>query len=366
MQDLSDKIIDYLLHLIEIPSYTYPDGPNKAIDYINETITKEGISTTMIESGGLKNLVVELGLGTPTIVVNTHLDIVPESEQSKCSGYVKDGKVYGRGAADAKGAAAAMIALIINIAKNESSLTKKAIFEFVSDEEVSGENGTGAIVSKYPADWCIFGEPMDGNRICYGSKAIFSQKLTFHGISGHGSRPWEGKNAVLCAAKFITNLTSHKLFDYELLGKEATTVTPSIIQGGTKINQIPELCELKVDVRRPATVSEEEVLSAIADAMKDIDCKITREITSRVPPVYTDPDSELVQRLVKETEKVVGEKPTLYIATGSSDAVFYAPTGAQVVEFGPRGKNWHGPEEYVEIQGLLDWYTIIFHLFIGS
>ena len=362
MQDLSEEIVKYLLHLIEIPSYTYPDGPNKAIDFVNEIIANEGIQTEMIESKGLKNLIIELGHGIPTVVVNTHLDVVPENEQSKCKGHVKEGKVYGRGSADAKGAAAVMIPLIINLAKNETVLTKKVIFEFVSDEEVSGENGTGALVPKYPADWCIFGEPMSENRLSYGSKAIFSQKLTFYGIPGHGSRPWEGKNAILCAAKFITNLTSHKLFDYKILGKEATTVTPSIIRGGTKINQIPELCELKVDVRRPATVSEEEILVAFEESLKDIECKILRETTSRIPPVYTDPNSELVQILVKETEKVVGEKPELYIATGSSDAVFYAPTGAQVVEFGPRGKNWHGPDEYVEIQGLLDWYTILFNL----
>lgn len=362
MEQLSDEIVGYLLNLIEIPSYKYPEGPNKAMEYINVTLAKEDVNTSLLESGGLKNLVVEVGQGSQRVVINTHLDVVPESEKSRCKGTVKDGKVYGRGSADAKAAAAVMMSLIIKLLKNESVLTKKVIFEFVSDEEVSGENGTGALVSKYPADWCIFGEPMDGNRICYGSKAIFSQKLTFHGIPGHGSRPWEGKNAILCAAKFITYLTSQELFDYETLGKEATTVTPSIIRGGTKINQIPELCELKVDVRRPATVSEEEILVAFEKSMKDIDCKILRETTSRVPPVYTDPNSELVQTLVKETEKVVGEKPELYIATGSSDAVFYAPTGVQVVEFGPRGKNWHGPEEYVEIQGLLDWYQIIHNL----
>jgi succinyl-diaminopimelate desuccinylase len=362
MEQLSDEIVNYLLNLVEIPSYKYPEGPNKAMEYVNEILTEEGIQTTMIESSGLKNLVVEVGQGSPRVVINIHLDVVPESENSRCKGTVKDEKVYGRGAADAKAAAAVMMALIIKLFKNESVLTKKAIFEFVSDEEVSGENGTGALVSKYPADWCIFGEPMDGNRICYGSKAIFSQKLTFSGIPGHGSRPWEGKNAILCAAKFITNLTSHELFNYETLGKEATTVTPSIIRGGTKINQIPELCELKVDIRRPATVSEEEILVAFEKSMKNIDCEILRETTSRVPPVYTDPNSELVQTLVKETEKVIGEKPELYIATGSSDAVFYAPTGAQVVEFGPRGKNWHGPNEYVEIQGLLDWYNVIYNL----
>jgi succinyl-diaminopimelate desuccinylase len=362
MKELSDEIVNYLLQLIDIPSYEYPEGPNKAIEFINETLTRKGIKTVLVESGGLKNLVIEIGQGSPRVVINTHLDVVPESENSKCEGYVSNGKIYGRGSADAKGAAAVMLALIIELVKKENNLTKRAIFQFVSDEEVSGENGTGCLVPKYPADWCIFGEPMAGNKICYGSKAIFSQKFIFQGIPGHGSRPWEGKNAVLCAAKFINNLTSHNLFDYEKLGKEATTVTPSIIHGGTKINQIPETCELKVDIRRPATVSESEILAAVKDAMQGIDCTITQETTSIVPPVYTSPDSDLVQTLIKENEKVVGEQPTLYIATGSSDAVFYAPTGAQVVEFGPRGKNWHGPAEYVEIQGLLDWYNVLFNL----
>ena len=123
MQDLIDEIIDYLLYLIEIPSYKYPEGPNKAIDYINETLTKKGVQTVLIESSGLKNLVVEVGQGSPSVVINTHLDVVPESENSRCKGIVKDGKVYGRGAADAKGAAAVMISLIINLLKNESSET---------------------------------------------------------------------------------------------------------------------------------------------------------------------------------------------------------------------------------------------------
>jgi len=167
----SDEIIELTRQLIRIPSENPPGGEGEIAEFIAEKLKDLGLTVRVYEFKPGRPSVVGLLSGVkekPTLMFNGHMDTVPVGDKDLWSvepfeGVLRDGRIYGRGAADMKGALAAMIASVKAIVESEVNLRGRLILTFVADEEVTGYGTRDLIRRGYRADFAIVGEPNELN-----------------------------------------------------------------------------------------------------------------------------------------------------------------------------------------------------------
>lgn len=339
-------MIDLLRSLIRIESDT-TEGANHALDFSAKWLEERGIKVNVLENEGHKMLVAEVGQGDETLIWNGHLDIVP-GKKEQFDPYIEGDKVFGRGSADMKGGCAAMMEAFVGISKHADRLTKKVQLHLVTDEESGGSKTSKYLVQQgYTGDFVICGEPTF-LKIGLQAKGISQFFITFHGKGAHGSRPWEGDNAILQSHKF------HELLIQQDWTKESTDYYehPSInlarISGGDRFNMVPDTCEVGYDIRFvPGQTVEfvEEQLKALLDKHFPRAEIRRRGISPAVTTSDQDPRIAQLLDIMKDETELMGQH-------GSADTRHYAVTGAGAIEFGPAGGDWHGPGEFVSISSM--------------
>lgn len=339
-------MIDLLRSLIRIESDT-TEGANHALDFSAKWLEERGIKVNVLENEGHKMLVAEVGQGDETLIWNGHLDIVP-GKKEQFDPYIEGDKVFGRGSADMKGGCAAMMEAFVGISKHADRLTKKVQLHLVTDEESGGSKTSKYLVQQgYTGDFVICGEPTF-LKIGLQAKGISQFFITFHGKGAHGSRPWEGDNAILQSHKF------HELLIQQEWTKESTDYYehPSInlarISGGDRFNMVPDTCEVGYDIRFvPGQTVEfvEEQLKALLDEHFPGAEIRRRGISPAVTTSDQDPRIAQLLDIMKDETELMGQH-------GSADTRHYAVTGAGAIEFGPAGGDWHGPGEFVSISSM--------------
>jgi succinyl-diaminopimelate desuccinylase len=274
-------------------------------------------------------------------MVNSHIDVVPGPDRI-FSPITKGKFIYGRGSADTKSAVAVMLNLNPEIIKLSAS--KNILFSLVSDEEIGG-GSTKEFISQSPnLEFGIFGEPT-GLKIENQAKGIMQIQITASGKSAHGSRPWNGKNAIEAQAR---NLTA--FFSINSSPKKETTKTTynfSQIKGGTAINQIPDRCELLLDVRYHPDDQPKSILRLLTQHFPQTQIVALKTES----PIYTDPKHPKIT-VLKKCLSQFGIKPELIFEHGSSDARHCTAKRISSVVFGPLGKNLHQENEYVDASSL--------------
>ena len=293
--------------------------------------------TEILESGGLKvhrhddNIWCSIGQGPDTLLLNSHLDVVPPSDDHPYDPFEpteKDGWLYGRGTVDAKGSVSAMAAAMLTLKQQGWQPNGGTLVAAFTTCEESGwpYNGLEATRPNLPSlSAGIVGEPTD-LAPCIAQKGILILKLHARGTSAHAARPHLGDNAVVKAARDIvklTNLTPEK--EHEVLGP--VTITPTVIQGGKVRNMIPDACDVDIDVRSTPAYTHEELLKLIQDAVES-----EVEVHSdRLIPVDTAPNADIVQAAVRASGKEPFGSPT------ASDWIFLSDI--PVVKMGPGSSN---------------------------
>lgn len=285
-------------------------------------------------------------------ILNCHLDVVP-GNADQFDPFIKDGKLYGRGAYDMKAASAVMIRVFDDIAKD---VTVPVALLIVSDEEAGGYDGMAKYVENgIRADFVITGECGSNLRLMNKAKGILRLKLIAHGKSSHSAYPWLGENAVLK----INDTIYHLLETYPLPKKEAHHTTFNVTNITTKKEDVhtitPDYCEAVIDVRY--IPSDEKDL--FANIEKSLDKGVRYEILFHSPAVDTDPHGSLVQHLKKTTEAVIQKETVFASAHATSDLRHLVPYNIPGVEFGPIGGAQHHDHEWVDVQSLEDYYNIL-------
>lgn len=187
--------IPLLEDLIEIDS-SHKQGINKAMNYCEEWLQERGITVEKIENEGYYMLVSEIGEGEDTIILNGHIDVI-EAEESQFEPYVSEGKMYGRGSVDMKAGVASMMETFVRL--KDCDLATKIMLQIVPDEETGGNHGTKFLTENgYLGDFVICGEPTHMG-IAIESKGVLQLDFNIRGKPAHGSRPWEGVNAIMNA-----------------------------------------------------------------------------------------------------------------------------------------------------------------------
>jgi len=342
-------INEILKSLISIDSST-KEGANEAIDFCKRWLEGEHLPVKELVNNGYKMLVCEIGSGDQTIIFNGHVDVV-SGNRDQFIPFEVDGKLYGRGAADMKAGVVAMMVAMKQLKK--LNLQSKVQLQVVSDEEIGGLNCSGYLAEQgYRGDFVICSEPTQLG-IGLQAKGVLRLDIEVHGKPAHGSRPWEGVNAIEKAFREY-----EKILKLPFLKESSELYTsPSInlakIQGGDAYNKVPEYCVCSLDIRYLPTQTAEQIIAQIEDT---VDGKVTAVLTGN--PVKTEPNSpyiELLSPIIQKYEKEV----RLFGQHGSADTLFFANYGIPAIEFGPSGANWHGDEEYVVLESISQYTRIL-------
>lgn len=267
-------------------------------------------------------------------------------------------RIHGRGACDAKGPLAAMLAAFLRVDVSSKATITLAV---TPDEEVLS---TGAAALDLDADMYIVGEPT-GLDVCTAAKGRFQGTLTLTGTAAHAAAPTSGVNAIAAledALKAIrTYDTDQPNAIHPQLGKP--TVVPTTVDGGTATNQVPATCRVVLDRRsvppETADTFQDKLTTAVNTAVSEdvgVDFSLTDRPTPFLEAFATNPDHKLVTTLIDAT-KQTGESAQQRCFTAATEASYFSP--APVVVFGPgvladdTGAVAHADREYVTVSSVI-------------
>ena len=341
---------------VEFLEETVPIESHESVEGMREYLL-ENVSGARSHPSGC--VVAERGEGDETVVLNTHMDTV-----SPHVAYGRDGDVIrGRGACDAKGPLAAMVAAYERFDAEESTVRlvmspdeetlSRGLYDYLRDE---GADDAG---------FAVVGEPTSLD-ICTAAKGRFEATVELRGESAHAAGEG-GTSAVSCAAEAVRRLESLEPSYDDLLGGSRLTVTG--IEGGEAANRVPERATLRLD-RRPVPPEDSEgFVALVRDALNGIDCGYDVRLADRptpfLGPFRTGEENPDVDRLRSAVEDTVGgaELRPFGAATEASYLAEYVP----VVVFGPGAINEedgtpvaHSEREYVradEVRGAAEALT---------
>jgi succinyl-diaminopimelate desuccinylase len=322
-----------------------------------------GFGVEPLRFGSVENFWASRG-GTdgPVFCFAGHTDVVPTGplEEWRSDPFVpsiRDGVLYGRGAADMKSGLAAMITATEEFVAAHPSHRGRIAFLITSDEEGPSADGTKRVVEALAArreriDWCLVGEPSSdasiGDTIKIGRRGSFGGRLTVHGVQGHVAYPHLAENPVHTLAPALAELTS-RVWDQGTEHFQPTSFQVSNLNAGTGApNVIPGELKARFNLRYSPVQTLEGLKETVEGILRKHGVRYTLEWYVSGEPFYTPPGqlSEAVGAAVKE---VTGQGPKMSTGGGTSDGRFIAPMGAQVVELGVVNATIHKVNECVRL-----------------
>jgi succinyl-diaminopimelate desuccinylase len=346
--------------LIALSSVTPHDGGCQA--KIAELLAPIGFQCETICSGGVTNLWARRGQAQPLLVFAGHTDVVPTGPVEQWQSHPfeptrRDGKLYGRGAADMKTSLAAMVVAVREFVNAHPDHAGSIGFLITSDEEGPATDGTVVVCDALEKrgeqlDYCIVGEPTSaknlGDMIKNGRRGTMSGKLVVKGIQGHIAYPHLAKNPIHLAVPALTELAA-EIWDGGNEYYLPTSWQMSNIHGGTGAsNVIPG--EVVIDFNfRFSTASTAEGLQERVHAILDrhgfdYDLKWT---TGGQP--FLTPKGTLSDAIAAAIRSETGIETELSTTGGTSDGRFIARICPQVIEFGPPNASIHKIDEHVDL-----------------
>ena len=373
---MSDPVLALLRDLVAIDSVNPALAPGGA----GEAAIAEHVATVM-RGAGLDVAVSEAAPGRPnvvgvvegrapgrTLMLCGHLDTVGvEGMRDPFTPVVRDGRLYGRGAQDMKSGVAAMVDAAARLAVGGALPTGRLVVAAVADEE-HASLGADALVRDHAADGAVVTEPTD-LRMATCHKGFEWVEVETRGRAAHGSRPADGRDAILRMGRVLGRLedVNARLAagpSHPLLGP--ASLHASTIDGGGELSVYPDRCRLSFERRtllgEPPDAGLAEAQGILAALARD-----DPEFEGSVRPVFTRPPHELPMDhpLCRALADVLKRRGAPAEPTGMSfwtDAAILTAAGTPAVLFGPRGAGLHSQEEYVEIDSVLTCRDILIDL----
>jgi succinyl-diaminopimelate desuccinylase len=341
---------ELLKELILIDSST-KEGANQAVEFCKQWLIEHELQPSLIENNGYKMLVCEIGEGDKTIVFNGHVDVV-SGKKEQFIPVEKNGRIYARGAADMKAGVATMM-VAMKVLRNQK-IGVKIQLQIVSDEEIGGMNCTGYLVENgYRGDFVICSEPTQLG-IALQAKGVLRIEVEVTGKSAHGSRPWEGENAIVKAYQIYEKLLQLPFTKESSDFYQSPSINLAIISGGEVFNKVPDHCVMSLDIRYLPGQDADAIVKQIESIS---DGKVT--VSLKGIPVATKREDTFITLLKPVLEKHIAGEAVIFGQHGAADTQYYAAHGIPAIEFGPSGANWHGDDEFVELESLEKYKEIL-------
>jgi len=346
--------------LLRRPSVSPED--HGCLEVIAARLEPLGFRIERLNFGPVANLWARRGDEGPVLCFAGHTDVVPTGPREEWrtdpfEPVVRDGILYGRGAADMKSGLAAMVTAMERFVAGHPHQHGSLAVLFTSDEEGPSVDGTRRVMEVLEArgekiDWCIVGEPTShealGDTIKVGRRGSLSGRLTVHGVQGHIAYPQLADNPVHGFAPALAELVS-TTWDSGNEFFQPTSFQVSNVSAGTGApNVIPGEMKVRFNLRFSTEQTVEQLQRRVIGILDRHRVNYSLEWFVSGLPFLTRPGvlTETVGRAVRE---VTGRTPAFSTTGGTSDGRFIAPTGAQVVEFGVANATIHKVNECVRI-----------------
>lgn len=377
-----DEIVEFTKKLVTVPTENPPGRAYKeCIQVIAEKLDEIGITHEIIE---VPEEIDECyprycilgfwGEGEKTLYFHGHYDVVPASNQSQFSPFVKNGCLYGRGSSDMKGGLAAMIFAVKALVDCGLEPETRIGLVFVPDEETGGLYGSKflsgiGLLGKDGAGM-IMPEPTNGV-IWNANRGALSMRVTVKGKPAHVGLHFEGINAFERMIKVVNALQvlkkkieAHKT-SYIIqpdAARNSVLLIGGACHGGTSFNSVPGECSFTLDRRINPEENLETEKVRILDLLKgleaqgiDTDIEMLQEAESAASP----DNGKLAKTLARSVETVTGKRPSFELCPGLLETRFYANRGIPAFAYGPGTLSVsHGPDEFVEIENVIECATI--------
>lgn len=376
--------LDLARALIRRPSLTPDDAGCQAL--LGERLAALGFALEPMRFGDVDNLWARRGAAGPLFVFAGHTDVVPIGDRNawSCDPFaaeVRDGLLIGRGAADMKGALAAMVVAVERFLAACPAPAGSIGFLVTSDEEGDAVDGTARVMGALGArgeriDWCLVGEPSSDQRLGdvlrIGRRGSLTARVRVVGVQGHVAYPERALNPIHAFAPTLAALCAQ-----DWGGDGATfpdgafppvSFQISNIHGGTGAgNVIPGELVIDCNFRFPPRPGAEALKARFEAILAAGGARCEVQWTLGAQPFLTH-GGRLVDQVRGALGAVLGVEPALSTGGGTSDGRFIAPTGAEVVELGLRNASIHKIDECTpaaEIDQLADVYEALLHRLLG-
>lgn len=349
--------------LIRRPSVTPDDAGCQAL--LGERLAELGFANESMRFGEVDNLWARRGTTGPLLVFAGHTDVVPVGRESAWASppfepSIRDGRLYGRGAADMKGSIAAFVTACERFVAAHPEHAGSIALLITSDEEGPSIDGTVKVVEALQArgvhmDYCIVGEPSSTTRcadvVKNGRRGSLNAVVKIKGEQGHVAYPHLARNPLHLFAPALLELTQTHWDDGNAFFPPTTFQISNIHAGTGATNVIPGELEVWLNLRfsteQTSAGLEHQIEALLQRHHLDYDIQWTRS----AEPFLTA-SGALVEAVSAAVQEVTGQAPELSTTGGTSDGRFIAPTGAQVVELGPTNATIHKVDENVGVEEL--------------
>ena len=362
MDAAATPVLDFARELIERRSLTPDDAGCQAL--IAARLAPLGFHCETLSINGVTNLWARLGDARPLVCLAGHTDVVPTGPLTEWTSdpftpSVRDGFLYGRGAADMKGSVAAFIVAVEALLARGKPRGSIALL-ITSDEEGPSVDGTARVVERLQQqgthiDYCIVGEPSSvahlGDMIKNGRRGTLSGTLIVKGVQGHVAYPHLAKNPIHLLAPALAELASTH-WDAGNEHFPPTSFQCSNIRAGTgATNVIPGSLELLFNFRYSTQSTRESLTQRLEAILRKHHVDYALVWTAHGEPFLT-PKGRLVDVASAVIREVTGNEPVLSCEGGTSDGRFIARMCPEIVEIGPVNETIHKLNERVAVSDL--------------
>jgi len=373
-------VVELTSELIRRASLTPADGGCQPL--IAERLARAGFAIERLRYGDVDNLFATHGAGDPVLVFLGHTDIVPPGPLDAWTSApfepaIRDGHLYGRGAADMKSGVAAMTLALEDFVRADPAHRGTVALLLTSDEEGIGKDGVRRVADEFRRrgqriDWCVVGEPSSretlGDLIRVGRRGSLTGRLRVRGVQGHVAYPDRARNPIHAFAPALAALAATRWDD----GNDAfppTSFQISNLNAGTGAdNVIPGSLDAVFNFRFGTASSAASLRDRVERILKDCAVDATIDWWLSGEPFLTR-EGLLREAVVAAIAEHCGVTPEASTGGGTSDGRFIAPLGAEVVELGPVNASIHKIDESValdELERLPHLYLSIAERLLGA
>ena len=376
----ASPVVALAAELIRRRSVTPDDAGCQAL--IAERLATAGFEAEWLNRGEVTNLLLTRGDGRPSLWFVGHTDVVPPGPDSQWTHppfepVIEDGMLWGRGAADMKGAVAAMVVAAERSAAADPSGGQLGIL-LTSDEEGPAADGIRYVAEVLKErggapDHCLVGEPSSkmrlGDQLRIGRRGSVHLHLNVPGVQGHTAFPEQLVNPVGRIAPFLVAIAGRHWDDGDEHFPPTHGQVSNLNAGTGAENVTPASVELRMNFRNgPATpfaALQQQVAALLAEHDLD-DAEVTWHLSGEP---FRSPPGALTDAVVATIEAQLGVSPDRNTGGGTSDGRFLAPLGAEVIEFGVSNATIHQIDERVacsDLEALADAYGAIANHVLGQ
>ncbi len=356
-------IINLTSELIRRASVTPDDAGCQAL--LAQRLSDAGFQIENLRYGSVDNLWATHGSEGPVLVFLGHTDVVPTGPSTQWSSppfepTIRDGHLFGRGAADMKSGVAGMTLALEDFVRRNPEHNGTIALLLTSDEEGPSIDGVRRVVEELRQrgqriDWCLVGEPSSqmvlGDLIRIGRRGSLHGQLSVHGIQGHVAYPEKALNPIHAAAPALAELAATRWDDGNASFPPTSFQISNIHAGAGANNIIPGHLDVTFNFRYSTASTAAGLREKVEACLKRYSIDFTLEWNLSGEAFLTE-EGLLRHAVTSAIESICGVTPTASTGGGTSDGRFIAPLGAEVVELGPINATIHKIDECVSLQDL--------------